>query len=275
MIFRKTLFAAFALAFPAMAAAKDAYGSDWVDFREARVRLLVSKPETGATRITGGLEILLEPGFKTYWRNAGDSGVPPSFDFSRSDGIGPAEVAFPFPDLFDDGAGGKAIGYKTSVILPFFAPLTTPVPKIALKLDFAVCGTMCIPLAGEFALDMARARMIEPEGAEKLARNLAQVPRAATSGEHARKVERLAIEPARFAITLPWNGPEQGFAAFPEATSFAEILSCDPAPDGMKVIVALDKPPAGAGFGTLRLTYGTRENALEQSIDLDAAKVTP
>ena len=34
--------------------------------------------------LLAGVQIRLEPGWKTYWRTPGDSGVPPSFDWSGS-----------------------------------------------------------------------------------------------------------------------------------------------------------------------------------------------
>ena len=34
-----------------------------------------------------GVEIKLKPGWKTYWRYPGDSGVPPVLDFSESQNV--------------------------------------------------------------------------------------------------------------------------------------------------------------------------------------------
>ena len=59
----------------------------------------------------GGIEIKLQPGWKTYWRYPGDSGVPPRFDFSGSDNLGRAKVLYPAPHLFTDETG-NSLGYK-------------------------------------------------------------------------------------------------------------------------------------------------------------------
>ena len=146
-----TLFGLFGLMIPAWA--QEVVASPWLDFREARVRLLATRLPPKVTGVIAGLEIRLAPGFKTYWRTAGDSGVPPMFDFSASSGVQEIAIHFPFPTVFDDGAGGKAWGYKEGVVFPIQAKRETPDYRIKLKLDFAVCGTMCIPLSGELALD--------------------------------------------------------------------------------------------------------------------------
>jgi DsbC/DsbD-like thiol-disulfide interchange protein len=48
--------------------------------------------------LSGGVEILLEPGWHTYWRNPGDAGVSPSFDFLRSENVSTLEVLYPAPE---------------------------------------------------------------------------------------------------------------------------------------------------------------------------------
>ena len=68
--------------------------------------------------LLGGIAIQLQPGWKTYWRNPGDSGVPPRFDFSKSDNVEAVTVLWPAPKKFDDGAGGTSLGYKKQVVLP-------------------------------------------------------------------------------------------------------------------------------------------------------------
>ena len=79
-------------------------------------------PAAGGIRsgavLLGGIAIQLQPGWKTYWRTPGDFGVPPRFDFSKSENVEAVTVLWPAPMKFDDGAGGHSIGYKTQVVLP-------------------------------------------------------------------------------------------------------------------------------------------------------------
>ena len=63
-----------------------------------------------------GVLIELDPGWKTYWRMPGDSGIPPEFTWTPSQ---PAtvEVAFPTPSRHVDKSG-EAVGYETQVLFP-------------------------------------------------------------------------------------------------------------------------------------------------------------
>ena len=47
----------------------------------------------GASFLRAGVEIKLDPGWKTYWRQPGDSGVPPTFDFSSSQNVNSVKLS--------------------------------------------------------------------------------------------------------------------------------------------------------------------------------------
>src|SRR3954468_5880088 len=79
---------AFSLAFFASSLATEARTEDsspWQRDVHSAVRLLAGS-RSGAV-LLGGIAIQLQPGWKTYWRTPGDSGVPPRFDFSKSDNV--------------------------------------------------------------------------------------------------------------------------------------------------------------------------------------------
>src|SRR5260370_34057565 len=96
------------------ARAQDA--SLWQRDGHSAVRLLAGS-RSGAV-LLAGIAFQLEPGWKTYWRTPGDSGVPPRFDFSKSENIEAVTVLWPAPTKFDDGAGGYSLGYHNHVVLP-------------------------------------------------------------------------------------------------------------------------------------------------------------
>src|SRR5271155_4609856 len=75
--------------------------------------------ESGEARLLrAGIEIRLDPGWKTYWRYPGDSGVPPTLDFTGSENVKSVTALWPAPERFSDGAGGHSIGYRGDVVLP-------------------------------------------------------------------------------------------------------------------------------------------------------------
>src|SRR5512136_615401 len=81
------------LALPCLAAA--ATESPWAKQTYSQVRLV-----SGTVQDQGGLagvQIRLNPGWHTYWRSPGDSGVPPEFDWSGSKNLKQAQVLYPAP----------------------------------------------------------------------------------------------------------------------------------------------------------------------------------
>lgn len=261
------------------AAAQDWRASPWTDFREASIRLLLEAP-TGDAHLRGALEIRLMRGYKTYWRQPGDTGVPPAFDFSKTTGLGPVRVDFPFPTKFDDGAGGTAFGYVEHAILPFEASRTGTLGVVHLKLDFAVCGTMCIPLSGELALDPAQARLVDVATRTALEGARKRIPRPLAAEKAQAMIEIMrdtASEKPRWIALFRDVGNAESFHTYPEGKTYLSAAPAKATPDGrLKVALTGDPPRAGqTGFGSTRLTFGSDQSAYEVTIDLDANRVSP
>jgi len=126
------------------ARAEDA--SPWQRDGHSAVRLLAGS-RSGAV-LLGGIAFQLDPGWKTYWRNPGDSGVPPRFDFSKSENIEAVTVLWPAPRKFDDGAGGHSLGYRDQIVLPLRIVAKHADKPVTLRadIDYAVCEKICIPV---------------------------------------------------------------------------------------------------------------------------------
>lgn len=124
-----------------------------VQFSHSSLRLIAGKREAG--QIVAALEIKLQPGWKTYWRVPGDSGVPPVFDWKASGNVKDIKVRWPAPKRYHDAAG-LAIGYKTEVTFPLqiaAAKSGEPV-KLDLKLQYAICNDICVPGTAHLVLDI-------------------------------------------------------------------------------------------------------------------------
>jgi DsbC/DsbD-like thiol-disulfide interchange protein len=126
------------------ARAEDA--SSWQRDGHSAVRLLAGS-RSGAV-LLGGIAFQLQPGWKTYWRTPGDSGVPPRFDFSKSENIEAVTVMWPAPLKFDDGAGGVSLGYHDQTVLPLrIVPKNVDKPvTLRAEINYAVCEKICIPV---------------------------------------------------------------------------------------------------------------------------------
>src|SRR6202050_5457385 len=146
-----------ALAGPAAARAQDA--SPWDKQPHAQARLIAGSvmKSADATYLHAGVEIRLDAGWKTYWREPGDSGVPPTFDFSGSQNVKSIAVEWPAPERFPDGAGGNSIGYVGRVVLPLrIVPQDAAKPSsLDVKLAYAICGNLCVPAEAKLGLALS------------------------------------------------------------------------------------------------------------------------
>jgi DsbC/DsbD-like thiol-disulfide interchange protein len=139
-----------------------AWGQDaspWDGELHAATRLIAgaSVKSTDANWARAGIEIRLDPGWKTYWRYPGDSGVPPTLDFAGSENVKSVTALWPAPIRFADGAGGNSIGYVGNIVLPLrIIPDDAHKPSsLHVKLGYAVCGKLCVPAQAELALTLS------------------------------------------------------------------------------------------------------------------------
>src|SRR5215467_12177452 len=139
-------FAATLLAVSLSPGARAEDASPWQRDGHSAVRLLAGS-RSGAV-LLGGIAIQLQQGWHTYWRNPGDSGVPPRFDFSKSDNVEAVTVLWPAPKKFDDGAGGVSLGYHDQIVLPLRIVAKSVDKPVTLRaaVEYAVCEKLCIPV---------------------------------------------------------------------------------------------------------------------------------
>jgi thiol:disulfide interchange protein DsbD len=111
-----------------------------------------------------GLQIAHQPGWHTYWKNAGDSGLPTELAWTLPAGVSTGEIAWPVPRKIPVGNLAN-YGYEHTVLLPVplsveagFQPsstlIGTPALDVRLKASWLVCSKECIPEEGEFRLQL-------------------------------------------------------------------------------------------------------------------------
>ncbi|MDR6888186.1 MULTISPECIES: protein-disulfide reductase DsbD family protein [Variovorax] len=110
-----------------------------------------------------GLQITHQPEWHTYWKNAGDSGLPTELNWTLPPGVAAGEIAWPVPKKIPIGNLAN-YGYENTVLLPvplevssnFKPPLALGTGAsgldIRLKATWLVCRKECIPEEGEFTL---------------------------------------------------------------------------------------------------------------------------
>ncbi|MDQ3559522.1 MAG: hypothetical protein M3453_10130 [Pseudomonadota bacterium] len=173
--------------------------SDWSNADRSQLRLLLSEPEQG--RIQGGVEILLEPGWYTYWRNPGEAGLPPVFDFSASDNVAGVEVLYPAPERYDDGASVSLI-YRDEVVFPLAVTAVNPGEPVTLRVDasFGVCREICIPTQTDSEVTLSPWLPPDPLSKARIAGYLPRVPKAPEPGRFA--VAEIEIEADALLIDI-------------------------------------------------------------------------
>lgn len=156
--------------------------SDWVNGHASRVRLVAGRKKGAAAdaeTIIAGVEIELDPGWKTYWRNPGDAGgVPPRLDFSKSSNVGETKVLYPAPKRLTDKSG-ETIGYKGFVVFPVKinpADRSKPV-DVKVDFEFGVCADICIPAQAELSLTIPNE--VSASVSDDVIEAMARVPRNA------------------------------------------------------------------------------------------------
>jgi DsbC/DsbD-like thiol-disulfide interchange protein len=253
------------------AGAQDA--SPWQRDGHSAVRLLAGS-RSGAV-LLGGIAFQLQPGWKTYWRTPGDSGVPPRFDFSKSENIEAVTILWPAPAKFDDGSGGHSFGYHNQFVLPLRIVAKSPDKPVTLRADinYAVCEKLCIPVEANAELNFASVASTEDSA---LFAALDTVPKPASVGDPnpltIRDVERdgtrvlvdVATSDTR-EVNLFVEGPTPDWAL-----PVPKLL--DNSPAGVKRFAfELDGLPPGAKpeGAALKLTLVSGERAYEFNINLE------
>jgi DsbC/DsbD-like thiol-disulfide interchange protein len=248
------------------AAADDAWSS---------ARLIAGSNPPQAAALRAGILITLAPGWNTYWRFPGDSGVPPRFDFSKSDNLDSVTVRWPAPQRIAE-AGDTIIGYTKAVILSLVVrPKDTGQPvTLRLKLDYAVCEKLCVPVDATLALTLDD-HAADDDAA--LAAAEARVPKPVPLGASAPFAIRAVRQKddgrfQRVEVDVAAPAPVELFAEGPSPDWALPLpLPIDGAPEGLqRFFFELDGVPPGASThgAILTLTAVGADQAIETQAPL-------
>ena len=248
--------------------------SPWQRDAHSAVRLLAGS-RSGSV-LLGGIAIQLEPGWKTYWRTPGDSGVPPRFDFSKSDNVEAVTVLWPAPMKFDDGAGGFSLGYKKQVVLPLriVAKNNDKTVTLRARLNYAVCDKLCIPVEASSELTFASVASTEDGN---LAAALDAVPKPASIGDSIpltiRDIRREGDKSVLVDVSAPDSKDVSLFVEGPTpdwALPIPKLMEHGP-PGVKRFVFELEGLPPGAkpDGAALKLTLVGGERAYEFNVNLN------
>ncbi len=160
------------------ARAADAATSNWDVNEGGRMRLVALAPDADG-RIRAALQIEPKPGWITYWREPGESGIPPQVSTAPGDGLALERIAYPAPKPIAIGAI-REIGYDGPVTLPldFRATGNGEPARLDISAFIGFCREICIPFQAAFSLPLAAAGETLPEEEAVLDAADAALPKA-------------------------------------------------------------------------------------------------
>ncbi|WP_299867727.1 protein-disulfide reductase DsbD domain-containing protein [uncultured Hoeflea sp.] len=226
--------------------------SDWAETEGGRMRLVIDPEPRADGAILGLLDIELDPGWKTYWRDPGSAGIPPTLDFSQSRGVALEAFKYPAPVRVDDGYAVWA-GYTSSVRFPLQLRRTMPgAAEVKAMAFIGICEKICVPFQAELSVDLPAESLTSDRSKSMITEAMATLPEAAGQDfglERASVADdqsRIEIV-ARLPAFRPGGAAPQLFVAGPEGSAFAQpVLVAD---EGGQAHwrVDVERLPANAG----------------------------
>lgn len=179
------------------------------DHVQARLVSEVTKiaPHTG---FWIGLHMKIKPGWHTYWKNPGDSGLATRIDWELPEGMVAGAIRWPVPSRFRIG-GLMNYGYSDEVVLltrmSAWPPIgTTPRVVLAANANWIVCEDICIAQEGRFELNLSSASgapVVDPEGRARIAEAARRLPQPT----HGQAQFRASAKAIRLHVPLPPTWP--------------------------------------------------------------------
>jgi thiol:disulfide interchange protein DsbD len=234
------------------------------------------------------LHLDIAPGWHTYWRNPGDSGLPTEIAWQLPAGFSAGDIAWPVPERFVQGTIGN-YGYSGSTDL--LVPVTVPASlaagnRVTLEANasWLVCSDICIPGEAELKLELpvgAVSTRTEPAISELFAAARSRLPKPARFATHftaSAKELRLAV-PADAIAGI--ERPAAQFFPFDSNVVDAAVASKqEPRGNGLDIVLARTSGPSATlpetlgGVLALRGSDGT-ERAFAISAPRAAAPPPP
>ncbi|MGZ2450493.1 DsbC/DsbD-like thiol-disulfide interchange protein [Rhizobium ruizarguesonis] len=187
--------------------------SAWAENDGGRMRLVALAPDA-AGKIRAALQIEPKPGWITYWKEPGNSGIPPQITITPESGVSLDAIAYPVPKHFFKG-GIEDIAYDAPVTLPLSLTAAGKGPvAIDASAFIGICKDICIPFQANFQLKLGPAMQSHPEEEAILQAADASLPKPPSVDfgvtAHAMSPDRKTLS---LTLALPGGGPGEGKAA--------------------------------------------------------------
>lgn len=112
------------------------------------------------SRFTVGVVMAMEAGWHTYWKNAGEAGLPTSIEWTLPEGITAGQIQWPLPEKHIEPGDILTYGYaaENMLLVPMeAAPSLRPGSTVTLKgeVSWLECERVCVPGSAPVELKLA------------------------------------------------------------------------------------------------------------------------
>ncbi len=134
--------------------------SNWATSDYGDVRIISGVVNTHAIdKVPLGLEFKLPKGWKIYWRDPGDAGLPPTFKNKNSKNLNISDWLWPKPfDFVYVDIATK--GYKNHVLFPWDVEIIDKSKPVTINgiVEFLSCNEICVPVSAQINLTIPIAK---------------------------------------------------------------------------------------------------------------------
>lgn len=251
--------------------------SGWAETEGGRMRLVIDPALRDDGTIRGMLDVSLDPGWKTYWRDPGSAGIPPMLDFSQSQGVSFERMEYPAPVRVDDGYSIWA-GYTAPVQFPLtFRPTLSGETQIHAQAFIGICEKICVPFQADLTVELPQAQTMEDPDSRAVDDAFARLPETAGADFG---IESASLDPmgqqltvaAQLPVFRPAGKAADLFVAGPEGFAFGPPKLMRDTDGQAQWSVRVD-PPSGYETAsepvTLDVVVTLGQRAMEQSVVVD------
>lgn len=216
-----------------------------------------------------GLRLQMQPGWHVYWKQPGDSGLPPRVKWTLPPGYAAEDVVFPYPQRFTEGTLAT-YGYMGDVLL--MARLAAPASpaqgsaELSALVSWLECREKYIPAKVSLGLELPVGPAAAPSrDAALFGAARGRVPVRSDGWSFEASGDRIVLRPPR-----RWRAPAsvEFFGLQDNVIQFAAAQRLVGGPPGWALELARD--PNGAVPETLKGVLVARRGARVEAIEIEA-----
>jgi thiol:disulfide interchange protein DsbD len=251
---------------------------------KARLVLAADTVRPGDTVLAGVL-LEMNPGWHTYWRNPGESGMATEIEWNLPDGVKAGPIQWPAPDYYDsDGLVTYVLHDQAVLLVPLTFSAELPPGRLQIKAEVSwlECEVQCVPgAAGVQATVVIGSEKRPSAAAPLLAHAESELPRDGTALDAVAGWQGPAEGDER-ALLIEWpaTGATRRVQFFPYTAGGYEIrpqVESLPVDDSRVALRAVVKKIEGTWpteiAGVIILGRGTNLESFEVRLKIDDAEL--